>query len=135
LAGTLKRLMESIINNSSGMRIERAFIKNLMKRFHKKKWIVSISFVRKAEMRKLNRTYRKKDKPTDVLSFSMKEGRLLGDVIICPEVAKLSAKKYGSSFRAELARLTVHGILHLLGYDHGKKMFDLQEKLTEGANA
>jgi probable rRNA maturation factor len=127
--------MEPIINNSSGVRVDSSFIKKLMKRFDRKKWIVSISFVKKAEMKKLNRTYRKKDKPTDVLSFSMKEGRLLGDVVICPQVAKANAKKYGSSFRAELARLTAHGILHLLGYDHGKKMFDLQEKLTEGANA
>ena len=50
-------------------------------------------------MRKLNRTYRKKDRPTDVLSFSMNEGRLLGDVVICPQVAKANAKKYGSYFQ------------------------------------
>ena len=117
------------------MRIDNSFIKRLMKRFGKKKWIVSISFIKKAEMRKLNRNYRKKDKPTDVLSFSMKEGRLLGDVVICPQVAKVSAKKYGVPFSSELARLTAHGILHLLGYVHGKKMFDLQEKLIEAANA
>ena len=117
------------------MRIDGAFIKKLADKVAGKKWTVSISFVKKAEMRKLNRTYRKKDRPTDVLSFSMKEGRLLGDVIICPQVAKVNAKKYGSSFKAELARLTAHGILHLLSYDHGKKMFDLQDKIVEEANA
>ncbi len=111
------------------MRIDSSFIKRLTDRF-KDKWIVSFSFVKKAEMKRLNGTYRKKSGPTDVLSFSMKEGRLLGDVVICPAVAKVNAKEYGVSLKYELTRLAAHGMLHLLGYDHGKKMFDLQDRLT-----
>jgi probable rRNA maturation factor len=127
--------MEPIINNFSGTRIDRSLIKTLTRRVSKKKWTVSISFVSRSEMKKLNRKYRKKNKPTDVLSFSMKEGRLLGDVIICPSIAKANAVKYGSTFRSEIARLVVHGLLHLLGFDHGKKMFEVQEKILGGAYA
>lgn len=61
----------------------------------------------------------------------MNEGKYLGDVIICPEVAKANAKNYGTSIRAETARLAVHGMLHLLGMDHGKKMFRMQDRITE----
>ena len=127
--------MEVIINNSSGEKIDRSRIKKIAKRAGKKKWIVSVSFVKKNKMKMLNKKYRKKNAPTDVLSFTMKEGSLLGDVVVCPSIAKVNAVKYGSTFRDEIARLVVHGLLHLLGYEHGKKMFDLQDKITGGSNA
>lgn len=77
----------------------------------------------------LNRQYRGKDCPTDVLSFALNEGEepevidapgevLLGDIIISIETASRQAEEYGHSLERELAYLTVHGILHLLGYDH-----------------
>lgn len=71
----------------------------------------------------LNRDYRGKDKPTDVLSFAMREegdpeDPLLGDVIISIQRAKEQAKERGHHIGAELALLLMHGILHLLGYDH-----------------
>ena len=73
----------------------------------------------------LNRDYRGKDKATDVLSFAQREGEdgdledpMLGDVIISVERAKIQAKEHGVSFEAEMSLLLVHGILHLLGYDH-----------------
>ncbi len=73
----------------------------------------------------LNRTYRGVDKPTDVLSFSQREGEnldewdnLLGDVIISVEKAQQQAEEYGHSMAREVAFLTVHGVLHLLGWDH-----------------
>jgi len=125
--------METIINNYSGARIDRSLIKELARRISKKKWKVSISFISKEAMRKLNRKYRKKDKPTDVLSFNMNEGKFLGDVVICPSVARANARKYKESFMTEIARLVTHGLLHLLGFEHGKKMFDMQEKIIGGA--
>ncbi|HEU0214363.1 MAG TPA: rRNA maturation RNase YbeY [Jiangellaceae bacterium] len=83
--------------------------------------------------------------PTDVLSFPMDELRptpdddepkpgLLGDVVLCPDVARRQAKQAGHSQQDELHLLTTHGILHLLGYDHAepeeeKEMFDLQRQL------
>ena len=71
----------------------------------------------------LNRDYRGKDKPTDVLSFSQREGGfendpMLGDVIISLETARLQAKEHQKTLEDELSLLLVHGILHLLGYDH-----------------
>lgn len=76
-------------------------------------------------MRELNREWRGKDRPTDVLSFAQMEGELegfdcslLGDVVICHEVLLAQAEEQGSTPSAELARLLVHGILHLLGHDH-----------------
>ncbi|AIF52237.1 rRNA maturation RNase YbeY [Pelosinus sp. UFO1] len=80
-------------------------------------------------IRVLNRQYRDKDCSTDVLSFALNEGEeplmidgpeevLLGDIIISLETATRQAEEYGHSLERELAYLTVHGILHLLGYDH-----------------
>ena len=76
-------------------------------------------------MTELNRTYRGVDKTTDVLSFSQREGQngdswdnLLGDVIISVEQARRQAIEYGHSLAREVGFLTVHGVLHLLGWDH-----------------
>lgn len=76
-------------------------------------------------MRALNRRYRDQDKTTDVLSFSLREGRfthiqpdMLGDIVISVPAAARQARGGGQSFAAELDRLLVHGLAHLLGYDH-----------------
>ena len=93
---------------------------------------VSISFVDEEEIIDLNKEYRNIDSVTDVLSFPLYEKEdikylqgkdidgdiMLGDVIICVEVAKRQAKEFLHSFRRELCYLTVHSVLHLLGYDH-----------------
>ena len=88
---------------------------------------VSVSFAMKNEIQRLNKTYRGIDSPTDVLSFPQyndlneipEEGDiLLGDVVICVEVAMEQAKEYGHSQERELLYLFTHSILHLLGYDH-----------------
>ena len=126
--------MELIINNDIGARINRAMLRKLAKKVSKKGWKVSVSFVKAGAMKKLNLAYRKKNMPTDVLSFNMNEGKLLGDVVVCPSVAKMNARKYNVSFNAEIARLVAHGILHLLGYDHGRKMFEMQDKIMEVMN-
>lgn len=124
--------MEIIFNNYSGARIDRSVIRKLARRISRKKMIVSVSFVQPAEIKRFNRMYRHKNKPTDVLSFNMNEGKYLGDVVICPSIAKVNAARYGGTFRSEISRLVVHGLLHLMGYDHGKKMFDMQDKILEG---
>lgn len=97
-----------------------------------------------AEMRRLNRLYRKKDKPTDVLSFGRADwkapllgrggGLTLGDVVIdVPRTAR-QARENGREFEWEFSLLLVHGILHLLGHDHAtvaeeKRMFGLQNRI------
>lgn len=76
-------------------------------------------------IRKLNRQYRQKDQPTDVLSFAMQEGQnqgmqeaILGDIIISLDTARRQAAEQGHPIATELRILLVHGLLHLLGYDH-----------------
>ena len=91
---------------------------------------VSVTFTDDEGIRKLNRNYRKIDKPTDVLSFPLFdfEGEgdamtdelddMLGDIVISLERAAAQAEEFGHSFEREVAFLTVHSMLHLLGYDH-----------------
>ncbi|MCY0879138.1 MAG: rRNA maturation RNase YbeY [Firmicutes bacterium] len=86
---------------------------------------VSVLLTDDATIQSLNRQYRGMDKPTDVLSFSQLEGdelaapqRLIGDVVISVERARDQAQEYGHSVAREIGFLTVHGVLHLLGWDH-----------------
>lgn len=86
---------------------------------------LSVAVVDDAAIRALNREYRGKDKATDVLSFPLSEGpapgdgdELLGDVVISVETARRQAADYDAPLQRELNRLLVHGVLHLLGYDH-----------------
>ncbi|GGJ09268.1 endoribonuclease YbeY [Alicyclobacillus cellulosilyticus] len=105
---------------------------------------VSVSFVSDEEIHELNRRYRRVDRPTDVLSFSMLEGEavpgpederpLLGDIVVSVPTALAQAQAYGHSAAREIGFLLVHGFLHLLGYDHGdeaaeQEMFGLQEAI------
>ena len=100
---------------------------------------VSVSFVGDEEIRDLNRDYRGVDKSTDVLSFPMDDefiidNRILGDVIINTRRVMEQAEELGHSEERELSYLTVHSILHLLGYDHmedeDKKEMREREKLA-----
>ena len=86
---------------------------------------ISLSFVNDKTIQELNKQYRNKDKPTDVLSFSLQEGEfgninphILGDVVISVDTAKADASKVDLSFEQEINFLIIHGLLHLLGYNH-----------------
>ncbi|MDO8445336.1 MAG: rRNA maturation RNase YbeY [Deltaproteobacteria bacterium] len=88
---------------------------------------LSILFMDDEDIRELNREYRKKNRPTDVLSFPMREGEfgdlnpdLLGDVVISLDTAKRQAEERGETLEEEITLLLIHGILHLLGFDHEK---------------
>ncbi len=113
---------------------------------------VSVVLVTDEYIREMNLKYRNLDRPTDVLSFAMEEGatfstayipegvpELLGDIYISLERAVAQADEYGHSFERELCYLAVHGLLHLLGYDHQTKektgiMREAEEKILEGFN-
>ena len=79
---------------------------------------VSLAFVSDARIRALNRAHRGKDVPTDVLSFPSGEPRFLGDIVIAAGVARRQAARAGHAFGVEARVLALHGLLHLLGYDH-----------------
>lgn len=89
-----------------------------------KKGRIDITAVKPARIRALNRAYREIDRVTDVLSFpAVEEGDtpadgFWGDIVLCPARAEEQAKEYGHSIERELAFLTVHGMLHLFGFDH-----------------
>jgi probable rRNA maturation factor len=97
----------------------------------KKKHHISIAFVDKKTIKRLNNTYRGKDYVTDVLSFILKEDGLLGEIVVSYDKAKEQAKEFKHSTRDEVVFLIVHGILHLFGYDHevdsdAQKMYSKQ---------
>jgi probable rRNA maturation factor len=127
-------------------RLASLALRGAKSRAFEKRAELSVVLTGDAEVRKLNRRYRGKDRTTDVLSFAMQEGNkipsvpcgpmVLGDVVISVPKTRQQAMETGRPFKGELAGLLVHGILHLLGYDHGtkareKRMFALQEKLLK----
>lgn len=105
----------------------------------------SLAFVTEAKIQELNKKFRKKDKPTDVLSFEPDKfaqvagtegAEFLGDIVIASSYAKREAMRRGLTHREELLRLIVHGVLHLSGYDHAtekeeEQMFGLQERVVD----
>jgi len=118
------------INNlAKGYRLSRVdkkvfstVAKKVLKGENRRTETLSLAFVEKAEIKKLNKKFRKKNKPTDVLSFALKNGNYLGEIIICPEVVREKGEN--------LLEVFVHGILHLCGYDHEKSKSE--EKKMEG---
>ncbi|WP_406620652.1 rRNA maturation RNase YbeY [Bacillus atrophaeus] len=110
---------------------------------------VSVTIVTNDEIQQINKEYRRKDTPTDVISFALEEEGegeveivgaemppVLGDIIISADRTKEQAEEYGHSFLRELGFLAVHGFLHLLGYDHMTKeqeeeMFTKQKDLLD----
>jgi probable rRNA maturation factor len=147
------------VNNESGEPIPDAWIDMLKVILHKAGAMegiadgeVSLTFTDDEGIRELNRTYRGIDRPTDVLSFPMREtapgepdipwpdgdeggeGEPLGDIVISVPRARAQSVEYGHSPEREIGFLFVHGFLHLIGYDHDteeaeKAMFSRQERI------
>jgi probable rRNA maturation factor len=109
--------------------------------------LVSVSFVSSREMARLNKRHLGHSGPTDVISFALGAGRprsaaypVVGDIYIAPDVARANAARFGRGVREELARLVVHGTLHVLGHDHPEgsdrtlsPMWRRQERLLASA--
>ena len=123
----------------------KELIDKVVKRFSLEKAEFNIILVDNEYIHKLNKEYRHIDRETDVITFALEDNmdikldiRILGDIYISIDKAKSQAKEYGHSFLRELSFLTVHGILHLLGYDHQTKkeekvMFDIQDEILNEA--
>ena len=96
-----------------------------------------VVFVTSAKMKKLNSQFRGKNKHTDILSFEPIEESSLGELVLCLPVLKKQAKEHELSLNHEIGYMLIHGILHLLGYDHetsendAKKMFKIQDTLFD----
>ena len=100
--------------------------------------VLSVAFVGRRRIRTLSRRYLRRDHETDVIAFTLSgaPGVVVGDVYVAPEVAARAARRYGVPLREEVLRLVVHGVLHVLGYDHPEgasrtlgPMWAVQERL------
>ena len=115
ISATVRRL------NVSRRRIREA-ASEALKTERVKDAMISITFVGRATMSRLNKRYLGHQGPTDVISFGLdrigKTGAVLGDIYICPEVARDNARRQRISAGEELLRLVIHGTLHVLGYEH-----------------
>jgi probable rRNA maturation factor len=109
----------------SGRRLplSRALVGRIVRevlRSERREAVVSVSFLGRDAMRRLNREHKGHDEPTDVLTFALTDptGGILGDIYICPWVAQREARARGIPLRQELIRLIVHGTLHTVGREH-----------------
>jgi len=102
---------------------------------------ISVAFVSEEEIQKLNKQYRTKNEPTDILSFAEYEHAdmlmesqtdlFLGELIVCPEYVAQSAVRRNIPFNDEIVYVLSHGLLHLLGFSHGKKMYVVQQNVVD----
>ena len=140
----MKPMKTSIeINNLTKKRIDAGFVKKIVRKTVKLAEAdlsgldISVVFVGEAESRKINRKYRKYDKSTDVLSFNLDSGynkngkSLEGELVLCPNAIAKNSRDNKVDFSRELAFVLAHGVLHVLGWRHGKKMFDLQDEIVK----
>ena len=142
------------INNLTTNQVDEEFLKNVCQKvlrgesasWRKENIELSLALIGQGKMRKLNKKYRNKNKITDVLAFpelkmlterfrtgSFQKTRGLGEIVVCLREVKKNAKKFNSTFEQELKRCLIHGVLHLLGYDHEKgekeaKIMEQKEK-------
>lgn len=141
------------INNLTTSQVNKKFLEKIAEVILKKEKIreinLSIALVGQERIKALNKKYRKKNKPTDVLSFAYRARRSrakvkeenkvffahddLGEIVICLREVKKNAKKFKSTYKKELAQVIIHGILHLLGYTHEKSKKEA-EKMEEKQN-
>lgn len=126
------------VGYSVKMLVRRAVLATLGHEGFDKDTEVSVSFTDDKGIRAINRTYRNIDEPTDVLSFPMldfddMDNTSIGDIVISLERAAEQAEEFGHSFEREVAFLTVHSTLHLLGYDHMNEFDekDMRERQRE----
>lgn len=110
----LKKIAQKVLKSPSFVKTQAC--KKASEDKEKKEFELSIVLVGPKTIQKLNKKHRKKNRPTDVLSYTY--NNTSGEIVICPKVVKKNAKKFGQSFEKELTRVLIHGILHLLGGDH-----------------
>lgn len=119
----------------------KKLLNNVLKKEKIKKAEFNLIFVDKIKIKEINKEYRGKDSETDVISFALEDNklietkiRILGDIYLCIDKVLEQADEYNHSYNRELSFLSLHGLLHLLGYDHMEKtdeeiMFKKQEDL------
>ena len=139
---------EITITNETGEYVDKALLNKVaayaLKSENVDNGVVNIIIVDNKKIREINKEYRGIDRETDVISFALEDDdtfielpiRILGDIYISIDKAKSQALEYGHSLKREICFLVVHGVLHLLGYDHmvssdEKVMFSKQDKILD----
>jgi probable rRNA maturation factor len=115
----------SIINKTKGELPSLPFVK-MKEKILGKKYDLGLIFVSKNFIHSLNKKYRKVDSPTDILSFPI--DKKTGEIFICMEIAKKKSKDFERNINNFTAFLFIHGLVHLLGYDHGNKMEKIENR-------
>ncbi|KKW34434.1 MAG: putative rRNA maturation factor [Candidatus Giovannonibacteria bacterium GW2011_GWA2_53_7] len=97
---------------------------------------VSCAYINEETMQKLNKQFRGKDAPTDVLAFAYPDEEVIGEVLVCPAVARRQALHVNRTAKQEAKELIVHGVLHVFGFDHihpkdERVMLSLQKKILD----
>jgi len=115
--------VSEVVVNGRRLPLSRALVKRVVERVlraERRRALISVTFLGRDAMRRLNAEHRGRDRPTDVLAFALSgpAGEVIGDVYVCPWMARQEAKARGIPLREELVRLVVHGTLHALGRDH-----------------
>lgn len=122
--------MEIIISNKTKIKIKKSKLIKLVKDLSKElkfKEDLTVMLCGDKFCRKLNNKFLKRDNITDVISFPLNEKNYLGDILINLRQVKRQAKKYNVSFNEELKKILIHGILHLLGFDHEKDSGEMKK--------
>ena len=135
-------IIDEVNSNLDEVKDLNSFVDFSLKYLKLNNVIFNIIIVDKEKIQEINKTYRNIDRVTDVISFALEDDdsfiktdfRVLGDIYICLDKAIEQSRDYGHSLKRELSFLTIHGLLHLLGYDHmteeeEKEMFGLQEMI------
>lgn len=136
--------MKLLLVNQSRDRVSAAWLKRwaggLTRRLVKRGYTtlsrkeLVVVFVTSGEIRRLNRLYRRKDYSTDILSFQGADDTSVGELVLCLPIIRKQSRRTGLGEQGELGYMIVHGVLHLLGFDHEKpkdeaEMFALQDSL------
>lgn len=140
-------MLQVEIINQSATRVPRQFLLAKVKEIYrelvrrkikiKAQQQLTVVFLDLEPARELNLRYRQKNYATDVLSFDGSSSEELGELVLCPQVLKVQAREHGLTYQQELTYMVLHGILHLLGYDHEKSkrqekvMFAIQDEIFE----
>lgn len=135
-------IIDEVNSNLDEIKTLNKFVEFCLEYLNLDNVIFNIIIVDKEKIQEINKIYRNIDRVTDVISFALEDDtsfiktkfRVLGDIYICLDKAIEQAKEYGHSLKREISFLTIHGLLHLLGYDHmsedeEKEMFGLQEMI------
>lgn len=135
LPGLSLAYLETIVNTACLLAAPKVFRRSI-------RVTLEVVSVTDAQIKKLNANYRKKNRPTDILSFGERQSPIassrffgnsihLGQLFLSPDFIRRSAEEDGVSWNHEFTYVFSHGVLHLLGYDHSPEMFTIQDRVTE----